>query len=212
VGPEPRYSKPSLTGSRLNALDRRKFLLRSFTGFSLAIVGNAQAQMAWLFRAPKDFAEVYQVIAEKFPGVPNLSTSELATLFAKGEPPLLLDYRSRAEFEVSHLPGALFVANLNAARMEIAKVRAIDSQRKVLVYCSVGYRSAELVAQIQSLPDRGFGQALYNLKGSLFLWANEGRPFVKARGPGPAEQPAQLVHPYNNSWAALLAPQLRAPI
>jgi rhodanese-related sulfurtransferase len=170
---------------------------------------RAHAQLAWLFRAPKDFAEVHQVIADKFPQVPHLTTTELSTLIARGEAPLLLDYRSRVEYEVSHLAGAVWVADLKAARMEIAKVRAMDGQRKVLVYCSVGYRSADLVAQIQKLPDRGYAQELYNLKGSLFMWANEGRPMVKRVGSGP-EQPALQVHPYNNSWASLLAPQLRA--
>lgn len=169
----------------------------------------AQAQLVWLFRAPKDFAEVHQVIADKFPQVPNLTTNELATLMARGEAPLLLDYRSRAEYEVSHLAGAVWVADLKAARMEIAKVRAVDGQRKVLVYCSVGYRSADLVAQIQNLPDRGYAQELYNLKGSLFMWANEGRPMVKRVGSGP-EQAALQVHPYNAGWASLLAPKLRA--
>jgi rhodanese-related sulfurtransferase len=188
---------------------RRKFLTQGLVLSSMLTGERAHAQLAWLFRAPKDFAEVHQVIADKFPQVPHLTTTELSTLIARGEAPLLLDYRSRVEYEVSHLAGAVWVADLKAARMEIAKVRAMDGQRKVLVYCSVGYRSADLVAQIQKLPDRGYAQELYNLKGSLFMWANEGRPMVKRVGSGP-EQPALQVHPYNNSWASLLAPQLRA--
>jgi rhodanese-related sulfurtransferase len=171
----------------------------------------AQAQLAWLFRAPKDFAEVHQVIADKFPNVPNVTTADLAALLARGEAPLLLDFRSRVEYEVSHLAGAIWVADLKAARMEIAKVRALDGNRKVVAYCSVGYRSADLVSQIQKLPDRGYAHELFNLKGSLFAWANEGRPMVAKRGNAP-EQAALQVHPYNNSWASLLAPQLRAGI
>lgn len=192
-----------------HALSRRSFSTQTLALSLLLIGSGAQAQLAWLFRAPKDFAEVHQVIADKFPQVPNLTTGELSTLIARGDAPLLLDYRSRAEYEVSHLAGAVRVADVTAARMEIAKVRAMDGQRKVVVYCSVGYRSADLVAQIQKLPDRGYGQELYNMKGSLFMWANEGRPMVKRIGSGP-EQAALQVHPYNNSWASLLAPQLRA--
>lgn len=197
------------SGAVLKSFRRRKFAADGLMLGTAFLVGSTEAQLVWLFRAPKNFAEVYQVIAEKFPTVPNLSTTELAALLLRGESPLLLDYRSRAEYAVSHLSGALWVGDLNAARMEIAKVRALDRQRKVVVYCSVGYRSADLVAQIQNLPDRGYAQELYNLKGSLFLWANEGRPMVKKIGSAP-EQPALQVHPYNNSWAGLLAPQLRA--
>lgn len=208
--PSEPCSSPCLA-HELKYFHRRSFLVQAMLLGGAGFTGNAQAQLSWLFRAPKDFNEVYQVIAEKFPGVPNLTTADLAALLAKGETPLLLDFRSRAEFEVSRLAGALWVANLNSARMEIAKVRAMNSQRKVVVYCSVGYRSADLVAQILKLPDRGYAQELYNLKGSLFMWANEGRPFVHGGSPE-KERPAQLVHPYNNSWAALLSPNLRAPI
>jgi rhodanese-related sulfurtransferase len=204
---EPDSTPPSVGHSK--TIFRRKFLTQGLVLSCLLTGESAHAQLAWLFRAPKDFAEVHQVIADKFPQVPHLTTTELSSLIARGEAPLLLDYRSRVEYDVSHLAGAVWVADLKAARMEIAKVRAMDGQRKVLVYCSVGYRSAELVAQIQKLPDRGYAQELYNLKGSLFMWANEGRPMVKRVGSGP-EQPALQVHPYNNSWASLLAPQLRA--
>ncbi len=207
MSPEPYPSPPGVGEPKTVA--RRRFLSLGFVLTFLLTGEGAQAQLAWLFRAPRDFSEVFQVIADKFPQVPNLTTSELSTLNARGEAPLLLDYRSRAEYEVSHLAGAVWVADLKAARMEIAKVRAVDGQRKVLVYCSVGYRSADLVAQIQKLPDRGYAQELYNLKGSLFMWANEGRPMVKRVGSGP-EQAALQVHPYSSSWAGLLAPQLRA--
>jgi rhodanese-related sulfurtransferase len=176
----------------------------------LATSTVVSAQISWLFRAPKDFSEVYQVIADKFPGVASLTSAELASKLGRSDAPLLLDYRSRAEFEVSHLPNAVWVGDMNAARAEIARVRAMDSQRKVVVYCSVGYRSADLISQIQKQPDKGYAVELYNLKGSIFVWANEGRPMVR-RASG-SEQAASTVHPYNNSWGGLLLPSLRAPL
>jgi hypothetical protein len=44
-----------------------------------------------------------------------------------------------------------------------------------------------------------------NLDGSIFAWANEGRP-LERNG-----QPAQLVHPYDALWGKLLDPARRAP-
>jgi rhodanese-related sulfurtransferase len=204
---EPCPSPHSL--GELKKKPRRDFLVKALGLSPLVLSEKAQAQLAWLFRAPRDFAEVHQVIADKFPGVPIMSTSELAAMLARGDAPLLLDYRSRVEYDVSHLAGAIWVSDLKSARAEIAKVRAMDGQRKLLVYCSVGYRSADLVAQIQKLPDRGYAHELYNLKGSLFMWANEGRPMFKKNGTGP-EQAATQVHPYNSSWGTLLSPHLRA--
>jgi rhodanese-related sulfurtransferase len=186
----------------------KKALILSVLSLWLSV---ADAQLAWLFRAPKDFAEVHQVIAQKFPTVPTVGGAELANLMTSAEPPLLLDYRTRAEYEVSHLPGAIWVADLKSARAQIAKVRGSTPQRKVVLYCSVGYRSADLATQLQKLPDKGYAQELYNLKGSLFLWANEGRPFVRTQSDG-GEIPAALVHPYSAGWGTLLLPQLRAPL
>jgi rhodanese-related sulfurtransferase len=202
---------PPITPGESKRLPRRSFLSYCLVAGTMLLASGADAQLAWLFRTPKDFAEVYQVIAEKFPTVTSLTTTELSALLIRNESPLLLDFRSRVEYDVSHLAGAVWVADLKSARAEIAKVRAMDGQRKVVVYCSVGYRSADLISQIQKLPDRGYAQELYNLKGSLFVWANEGRLIVKKSGVGP-EQPANQVHPYNNGWASLLAPSLRAAL
>ena len=194
----------------------KRALLRTcvFSAMALSAAGilalhtlPADAQVAWIFRAPKDFAEINQVIAEKFPSVPFLTVGDIAAAQGKADTPVLLDYRAKAEYEVSHLAGAIWVADLSAARAAIAKVRVSDPKRKVVVYCSVGYRSADLVNQLMNLPDRGYSKELYNLRGSIFQWANEGLPLVKLQVG--VEVPATQVHPYNSKWGALLQPQLR---
>ena len=48
----------------------------------------------------------------------------------------------------------------------------------MVAYCSVGYRSAGLTDE---LGQRGYTRVC-NLEGSLFQWANEGRPLVNADG------------------------------
>ncbi|MEF8866821.1 MAG: rhodanese-like domain-containing protein, partial [Salinibacter sp.] len=64
----------------------------------------------------------------------------------------------------------------------------------------VGYRSAGVV---QALQRQGFSQ-VYNLEGSIFRWANEGRPVVRD-----GEQ-VSAVHPYDATWGRLLTDSLRA--
>ena len=46
---------------------------------------------------------------------------------------------------------------------------------------------------------------VYNLEGSLFKWANEGRPMVDSNG-----QPVTKVHPYNAVFGKFLNKELRA--
>ena len=69
----------------------------------------------------------------------------------------------------------------------------------MVVYCSVGYRSAELARKLTA---RGHANVA-NLEGSLFAWANEGRPVYAGT------RLADRVHPYDAAWGSLLKPELR---
>ena len=70
----------------------------------------------------------------------------------------------------------------------------------IVVYCSVGYRSAGVA---QALRRQGFKDVV-NLKGSIFRWANEGRPVFRSG------RMVAAVHPYDASWGTLLADSLHA--
>ena len=48
---------------------------------------------------------------------------------------------------------------------------------------------------------------VYNLEGSLFKWANEGRPLVDFRG-----EKTILCHPYNAVFGKMLNRQLRSSL
>jgi len=58
----------------------------------------------------------------------------------------------------------------------------------------VGYRSSILARKLQTL---GFKE-VHNLEGSIFKWANEGRPLVQG------QTTVHKVHPYNAHWGRLL--------
>lgn len=146
---------------------------------------------------------VYRWVQRSFPGVPTVTTQGLAAWLSQGEayspmgpPPILpivIDVRRDYEFAVSHLPQAHHAPNLDAVL-----ALGLDLQQPIVVYCSVGYRSARLVAQLQAA---GYSE-VYNLAGSIFQWANEGRVLV-SQG-----QPVAAVHPFNPIWGLLLKPEL----
>jgi len=144
-------------------------------------------------RPHADWPEIKAWVREEFPRVQQVTVDELLDWLADDErpAPLLLDVRARAEYEVSHVPGALWAPDAAAAR---ELLRGHDPGAPVVAYCSVGYRSSELADELSR---RGVSNVL-NLEGSLFEWANAGGPLVDDEGP------ARHVHPFDREWGRLL--------
>ena len=132
-------------------------------------------------------------IRTEFPKVQHISTEQLTQWMAeaKDSQPLLLDVRQIEEYEVSHLKGAQRAETLADAQTILTSV---PKDQLIVLYCSVGYRSSALAKALEA---EEYTQ-VYNLEGSLFAWANEGRPVYQG------EQPVQHVHPYDNKWGQLL--------
>ena len=137
-------------------------------------------------------------------GVATFSLSSILTdRVEASEALLLLDIRPQAEFAVSRLPGAVRVdpdASLDAALT--ASGGALSGAR-VVVYCSVGERSARLAARLQDGLVAAGAASVSNLEGGLFGWANDGRDLVDDAGP------TRRVHPFNRAWGRLVADQTR---
>jgi len=144
---------------------------------------------------------VQRQIDHEFPRVPKINTGELATLLAdpSAKKPMLIDVRTKAEFEVSHLAGARRVEP--QSRVGDANVPA-EKSTPIVTYCAVGYRSA---AFAENLRRAGYTN-VRNLEGSIFRWANEDRPLVHD------SKPAQTVHPYDTFWGGLLKKERRAQV
>lgn len=141
-----------------------------------------------------------KMIRAKFPEVAQLSTDSLQTWLdasLKAERPLLLDVREKEEYEVSHLKGAVTALTEKEA---LQALEGVSLEKPVVLYCSVGYRSSEMAG---FLLKRGF-EKVYNLEGSIFTWANEGRPVYRG------EERVHIVHPYDRVWGKLLKKALRA--
>ncbi len=132
-----------------------------------------------------------------FASVPQITTAELVALQQQGATEVtVLDVRSAREFAVSHIPGARHFDG-PASQFQVPK------QGTVVLYCSVGYRSSDMAAQLGKLhasAHTGQGHVRFvNLKGSLFRWALENRPLVDSQG-----HATHKVHGYNATWAKLL--------
>lgn len=157
------------------------------------IVTPLSAQGFWR-STPKTFAEVDALIQSRFPNVPHLSTEELTSLQERKVRLLIVDVREPKEFAVSHITNARRFANIE----QVIETVKTDAPERIVLYCSVGYRSAQWVQQMQG---RGIAN-VQNLRGSLFLWANQGRPVVSNGSP------TRWVHPYDKEWGKLLNSEL----
>ena len=145
----------------------------------------------------KEWERVKKNIQSDYPTVSLITTEELHNLLAGQEPvkPILLDIREPEEYAVSHLPGAYLATSEEEALGIIAKA---GKDRQIVLYCSVGYRSTVMAKKLQA---KGFTKA-YNLEGSIFKWANEGREIYRG------DQRVNVVHPYNSRWRQLLEKRL----
>jgi rhodanese-related sulfurtransferase len=139
-----------------------------------------------------DLERIKAIARKAYPAVPQLSTQVLAEWMQTGGVArlLLVDVRRSEEFAVSHLRGAV---NLHTTE-QIARAVTERSPDKTILYCSVGFRSSRLA---NLLAQRG-GRKLFNLEGSIFQWANEGRPVYQG------EKVVHQIHPYGGRWAGML--------
>jgi rhodanese-related sulfurtransferase len=161
------------------------------------------AGLVFLVAATSGYSLAWSLVNAKirrdFPEVKRISTAELAAWLADDNrpAPLLLDVRTQPEYEVSHLRDAEWIApDAPPSAVEAPK------DRPIVTYCSVGYRSG---AFAEKLHEAGFTNVV-NLEGSIFAWANEGRPLVHDGAP------AEKVHPYNGIWGLLLRKEHRADV
>ena len=147
-----------------------------------------------------EWAAIDDWLDRAYPDVPSIDVDALVRrLDDRARPaPRLLDARAAGEFELGTLPGAAHAPTLRAALDALA---GTPHGAGVVVFCSVGVRSARLVRALRA---HGLDD-VHNLRGSVFGWANRGLPLADAHGP------VARVHPFDASWGRLLDPARRAP-
>ena len=101
----------------------------------------------------------------------------------------IFDAREKEEYEVSHIPGARY---LGYQSVDWNALGMVPSDAKIVVYCSIGYRSEKIGEQLKN---KGFTN-VHNLYGSIFEWANRGYGLEGKDG-----HPTNRIHTYNKNWS-----------
>ncbi|WGK65389.1 rhodanese-like domain-containing protein [Croceiramulus getboli] len=123
--------------------------------------------------------------------IPYISPAELRM---NQEQTLILDAREREEYEVSHIPGAIYIGYSDFDEQEL-QIADSATRTPVVVYCSLGIRSEKIAERLQKM---GFS-TIKNLYGGIFEWVNQGYPVATMDN-----RPTQRVHAYSKHWSQWL--------
>ena len=138
---------------------------------------------------PLVFELIQRGISYRFRDVKWIVTGDLARW--REDPtrsqPVLLDARTEAEYEVSHLQGA---RQVDPYKPSLVALDRFPKDTPIVVYSSAGYRGARVASW---LGEQGYPN-VQNLGSSLFQWTNEGRPIFRG------DRRAEVVHPYDGRW------------
>ena len=104
----------------------------------------------------------------------------------------ILDTRAKAEFDVSHLPGAIWVGYED---FQLKRFGHLSKGSRILLYCSVGYRSEKVA---EKLVRAGYLNVT-NLSGGIFAWVNAGKPVYDNDG-----KITDRIHGYSRAWGIWL--------
>ncbi|MDD3181818.1 MAG: rhodanese-like domain-containing protein [Alphaproteobacteria bacterium] len=94
-----------------------------------------------------------------------IEASELQEQLGSTNPPFLLDVREPSEFETTHIKGATLIP-LGTLPDHLSE---IPKDRRVVVYCRSGHRSARAVS---FLKQQGFTK-IENLSGGMNAWTDK---------------------------------------
>ncbi|XP_051891453.1 thiosulfate sulfurtransferase GlpE-like isoform X2 [Pristis pectinata] len=159
---------------------------------------------------------VSEWIHHRFPAVRSLGTDAVEQLLREDrERLLLLDVRSPAEYEVSHLEGAVRVDPETTDMEQVVRELgpAGSSDRALVCYCTTGFHASQMAQKLCEFFGRDSGPSVpgtlkvYNLDGGFLKWNKEGKPMV-----GSSNQLTRQVHPYSQLWEQLLEADFRPPV
>lgn len=120
---------------------------------------------------------------------PSTRVIDVDSLYKYFDNYLLIDSRTKAEYATSRLSGARHIHY----KSDNAGLDQLPRDRKIVVYCSIGYRSDLLTKRLV-----GLGYDAINLYGGLFEWVNRDLPVFKWDKTHNQEERSQIVHPFNS--------------
>jgi len=159
------------------------FLFILLLDISFVVGQSTQEAKKNLVENPKFEARIDRLLSESVDFISVDSLSKLRSDF------VLLDTREKEEFDVSHIPNALYFGYRD---LDYSVLKNIENNTTVVVYCSIGYRSEKIGEKLKRM---GFTN-VFNLYGSIFEWANQAHPLEDVKG-----LPTQKIHGYNKKWS-----------
>ena len=136
-------------------------------------------------RVPEPLRALYGTVQKEFPNVTDMTVQELRSLQDMSDNWVLIDVRPLEERRVSMIPGAISLE-------EWEQRKSSGRSPIVIVYCTIGYRSA---ATTRSLRERGIDAR--NLAGGVLAWSHAGLEFVDGK------TTTKRVHVYGRRWNIL---------
>ncbi|MEX0770655.1 MAG: molybdopterin-synthase adenylyltransferase MoeB [Balneolaceae bacterium] len=97
--------------------------------------------------------------------VPEVTVQEYKSMLERGEDVQLIDVREPHEYEIAQIGGELIPLNTIHDHID-----EISRDKKVVVHCRSGQRSAKAIRQLRDA--HGFNN-LYNLKGGILAWSEQ---------------------------------------
>lgn len=136
-------------------------------------------------------SSAYQLVLQTLlsHSVPEVSAQEA---FELKDSVLFIDSREINEYEVSHIQNAVW---LGYEQADFNALQAIEKDQKIIVYCSVGYRSEKITEQLLA---KGFTDVV-NLYGGIFEWKNKDFPIINQQG-----EKTDSIHAYSRTWGIWL--------
>jgi len=106
---------------------------------------------------------MYQKYKRRFKKIPDLKPLEVQEL----DQYILVDVREKEEIEVSRITGAYTLDEFRA-------VQDLYQKHLIVVYCTIGVRSAKWTSKLQKE-----GLSAVNLAGGILFWVHEGLPVTR---------------------------------
>ncbi|MBL0331457.1 MAG: rhodanese-like domain-containing protein [Chlorobi bacterium] len=104
----------------------------------------------------------------------------------------MLDSREKKEYDVSHLKNSIWVGYSD---FNLERLKGIDKSSKIVVYCSVGYRSEKISEKLLSNNYTNVS----NLYGGIFEWVNNNSPIYDLNN-----KSTKKIHAYDHIWGLWL--------
>lgn len=124
--------------------------------------------------------------------VPAIKPEQVLFEMKRDSTIIILDTREKEEFTVSHIHNAKYVGY---DHFEIDSLKSIPKNTRIIVYCSVGYRSERIGEKLLKTEYTNVS----NLYGGIFEWVNNGYPVVDM-----SDQKTNKVHAYSKLWGKWL--------